>query len=371
MKYICEFQIPVENNEGRYYTLSTVDKASYIHDVLVKLGYSVEIISPSWAKKTVKQRKDIIGNNKCLISGFSLGWNSPITQVISRISVMIWLFFYLIKNCKRGEKVMIFHRVQNIPVFLLAKKIKRFEIILEVEELYSSLIGENNWREKFEKRIIKASKSFIFASEVLEKNCNIEHKPFAIAYGAYHIPPLCAEKRNDGKIHLVYAGLIEKDRVAFNSIRIAKYLDSNYHVHIIGYGEQRNIDLLKKEIETIQRNTKCTLTYDGLKRGSEYTSFLQSCHIGICPLTSDNRFQLACFPSKITSYLTNGLEVITTENAVLKNSRYKKFLHFAPNEKPESFAKVLKNMQDSNVGSPRTHIMKMDEEFCESMKAIL
>ena len=371
MKYICEFQIPVENDEGRYYTLSTVDKATYIHDVLVRLGYNVEIISPSWAKKTVKQRKDEIGNNKFVISGFSLGWCNSFTQVLSRISVMIWLFFYLIKNCRRGESVVIFHRVQNIPIFLLAQKIKKFEIILEVEELYSSLIGENNWTEILEKKIIKVSKSFIFASEVLEKQCNTEHKPYAIAYGAYQIPPLTAEKRNDGKTHIVYAGLIEKDKVAFNSIRIAKFLNSRYHVHIIGYGEDEDIELLKEEIVAIKKNTECFLSYDGLKRGSEYTSFLQSCHIGICPLTSNNRFQLACFPSKITSYLSNGLEVITTENSVLRNSQYKPFLHFVPNENPESFAKVLTEVSQSMYESPRTHILKMDMDFCESMKALL
>ena len=353
MKYICEFNIPVENKEGRYYALSAVDKASYIHSVLIKLGHKVEIISPSYAKKTSKQRIDYIDDNICVVSGFSLGWCNSITKAFSRLSAMIWLLFYLLNNCEKGEKVIIYHGVQNIPVFLLAKKIKGFDIILEVEEIYSSLLSDKkNWRQYLESRMINSAKSFIFASEVLEQDCNKEQKPFAIAYGAYKVPPIYAEKIKDGKTHIVYAGLIEKDKVAFKSARVAKYLDDNYHIHIIGYGEQYDIDLMKKEIEEIRANSACAISFDGLKRGEDYLGFLQSCHIGLCPLTNDNTFQLACFPSKISSYLTNDLEVITTENPVLRNSKYCAFLHFVPDDSPAAFAETIRSIDYKREQTP-------------------
>lgn len=371
MKYICEYQIPVENDEGRYYALSAVDKASYIHDVLVRLGHRVEIISPSYAKKTSKKRIDYINDKICVISGFSLGWHNSLTKVFSRISAMIWLFYFLLKNCEKGEKLIIYHGVQNVPVFLLAKKIKGFDVILEVEELYSSLMGEKNWRQYLESQMIKSAQSFIFASEVLEQTCNRSKKPYVIAYGAYRVPPLYSEKINDGRIHVVYAGLIKKDKVAFKSARIAKYLDSRYYVHIIGYGEQYDIDELNKEIDMIKQETGCSLSYDGLKRGEEYLSYLQSCHIGICPLTNDNTYQLACFPSKITSYLTNGLEVITTENAVLRNSQYKPFLHFVKDDSPESFAKIILSKEQSKGITPRDYLIKMDKEFCTALGSVV
>jgi hypothetical protein len=372
MKYICEFQIPVENDEGRYYALSAVDKASYIHDVLVRLGHSVEIISPAYAKKTSRKRIDYINDKICVISGFSLGWRNSLTKVFSRISAMLWLFFYLINNCEKGEKVIIYHGVQNIPVFLLAKKIVGFDVVLELEEIYSSLLNKDkNWRQKLEYRMICSASFYIFASEILEQTYNIGKKPYAIAYGAYKVPPLYSEKANDGKMHIVYAGLIKKDKVAFKSARIAKYLSSNYHVHIIGYGEQYDIDELNKEIDEIKKDTECVISYDGLKRGEEYLSFLQSCHIGICPLTNDNTFQLACFPSKITSYLTNGLEVITTENTVLRNSQYKPFLHFVKDDAPESFAKVISNQNQATEITPRDYLIKMDKDFCTALGSVV
>ena len=371
MKYICEFHIPVDNDEGRYYALSAVDKASYIHDVLVRLGHSVEVISPAYAKKTSKKRIDYINDKICVISGFSLGWHNSLTKIFSRLSAMLWLLFYLINNCKKGEKVIIYHGVQNIPVFLLAKRIVGFEVILELEEIYSSLLNKKkNWRQKLEYRMICSASSYIFASEILEQTYNFGKKPYVIAYGSYKVPPLYSDKANDGKMHIVYAGLIKKDKVAFKSARIAKYLSSNYQVHIIGYGEQYDIDELNKEIEEIRRSTDCTISYDGLKRGESYLSFLQSCHIGICPLTNDNTFQLACFPSKITSYLTNGLEVITTENAVLRNSQYSKYLHFVKDDSPLSFSEVIVGLRVDPKNSPREHIIKMDAAFSDSMKII-
>ena len=58
MKYICDFYIPVPNDEGRYFALSACDKASYVFSVMNRLGYTIEVISPSYAKKTSRQRTD-------------------------------------------------------------------------------------------------------------------------------------------------------------------------------------------------------------------------------------------------------------------------------------------------------------------------
>lgn len=373
MKYICEFKIPVENDEGRYYALSAVDKASYIHDVLVRLGHSVEIISPAYAKKTSKKRIDYINDKICVISGFSLGWHNSLTKILSRISAMLWLFFYLLNNCKKGEKVIVYHGVQNIPVFLLAKRIVRFEVVLELEEIYSSLLNKKkNWRQKLEYKMICSASSYIFASEILEQTYNIGKKPYVIAYGSYKVPPLFSGKQKDGRIHIVYAGLIKKGKVAFKSAQIAYYLSSQYHIHIIGYGEQKDIEELKKEINVIRLQTECIVSYEGLKRDEDYLAFLQGCHYGICPLTSDNTFQLACFPSKISSYLSNGLEVITTENSVLRNSRYNDFLHFVKDDSPFAFAEGIKNINSNGLDcSPRDLLIQMDKDFCSMMKEIL
>ena len=363
IKFICQYHIPVENDEGRTFTISSNDKASYIHDVLVRLGYTVEVVSPTSAKKTSKCRKDWDRDNVLIISGFSLGWYNSITRALSRFSTMVWLFFYMLRHARRYETVFIYHGVQNIPVYLMLKRLKKLRYVLEVEEVYSSLAAKSGWRARIEKKMIEHADAYIFASEILEKGCNKDNKPYAIAYGAYRLPVLAGIKQDDGKKHVVYAGLIRKDKVAFTSLRIAKYLPADYHVHIIGYGEPADIDALKNELEAQNKTSLCQATYDGLRRGKEYESFLQSCHIGVCPLVNDNVYQLACFPSKITSYLSNGLQVVTTENPVLRGSHYRTFLHFVTDDTPQSFAKAVESCANSEAGNPRDCLTELDSNL--------
>lgn len=196
-------------------------------------------------------------------------------------------------------------------------------------------------------------------------------KPFVIANGSYFVPEIISKKKDDGKIHLVYAGLIEKEKVAFKSAKIAKFLDERFIIHIIGYGNNEDIESLKFLISEINKTSSCLVQYNGLKRGQEYISFLQSCHIGICPLSSSKGFQMACFPSKITSYLSNGLLVLTTDNDVLKHSSYNKYLYFAPNDDPESFAYLIKTIDVKNSQNSRTCILEEDNRMLKEMPHIL
>lgn len=362
MKYILEYPIPVDNDEGRYFVLSACEKAKYIYTILNKKGINVEIISPSYAKKTSFTRTDRINHSTVVVSGFSLGWRNSCSKVFSRISVMLWLLFFLIFKCRRKETILIYHGVQNIPIFLIAKWIKKFTYILEVEEIYSmlDLKGAAPWRIRLEEHMINNSDRYIFASKQLDKEYNITRRPSIIISGNYSIPSILRPKLNDGKIHIVYAGLIENEKVAFKSVDIANWLDSRYHIHIIGYGNTSDIELLKRKIHNKNSSGQCKVSYDGVKTGNEYISYLQQCHIGICPLTSDTRFQRACFPSKISSYLSNGLIVVTTKNRVLEESVYKDFLQFVENEDPANFAKVIKNIDFINMLNPRLCVMQED-----------
>ncbi len=373
IKYICEFQIPIENDEGRYYALSAVDKASYIYDVLVRLGYSVEVISPSYAKKCSRSRTDRLNDHVIVISGFSLGWSNGLTKVLARTSAMLWLLYFLLFRCKKGETIMSYHGVQKTPVCLLAKYIKNFHYIIEVEELYSALDLKSGagWRYKLEKAIIDNADSYIFASSQLEEKCNTEHKPFVVCNGSYFAPTLISERMSDGKTHLVYAGLIEKDKVAFKSLNIARYLDENYVVHIIGYGKEEDIVLLKELVSKINNQSQCKVFYNGLKRGDEYIAFLQSCHIGLCPLSNNKGFQMACFPSKITSYLSNGLLVVTTDNEVLKSSSYNDYLYYVKDDSPKEFAETIRSIQVGINNNPRQCIIAEDQRMLAELKLLL
>lgn len=373
MKYICNYQIPVDNSEGRYYAISACDKAAYIHSVLVRLGYDIEIISPSFAKKCSKRRTDRINEHVVITSCFSLGWKGPLSRNISRISSMLWLLKYLLCECKRHETIMIYHNVQNIPIFIFAYALKHFHYILEVEELFSYLRPSAKWRLSLEKSIIRRTDKFVFASHQLEHICNVYGKPYLICNGCFAVPStnMSDYKKIDDRVHIVYAGLIENGRVAFKSVDIARYLDENYCIHIIGYGKDADINNLKRSIASVNSNSKCTVVYDGLKRGRDYVSYMHKCQIGICPLSSDVTYQTACFPSKIISYLCNNLYVVSTYNEVLKDSLFGRYIHFASTDTPFSFAKAIREIDLTVPDNPQDLIILEDKRVLDEMGGLL
>jgi glycosyltransferase involved in cell wall biosynthesis len=113
---------------------------------------------------------------------------------------------------------------------------------------------------------------------------------------------------------------------------IARYLSSDFEVHIIGFGEESDIACLNEQIENHNKSySKCArVFYDGKKTGRDYIEYLQSCHIGLCPQIINDKYNDASFPSKISSYLANGLRVVATDTNAIQNSRLSQYICVAP-----------------------------------------
>lgn len=63
-----------------------------------------------------------------------------------------WLFFYLVFNVKRGEKIIAYHSLMiDFPLYC-AKRIKGFKLILEIEEEYCVVIKQPFFFEWLEKK---------------------------------------------------------------------------------------------------------------------------------------------------------------------------------------------------------------------------
>lgn len=369
MKYIVTYKIPVENKEKRYFALSSVDKADYICRCLNRCGEKVEIISTSESliNESYHERRDIVNENLTVITSPTPRGGSLIRDKWATLYTQIWLLFYLIKNCKKGERIFVYHKVMNVPTLIIAIYIKRLKVVLEVEEIFSQL-NTSKWREKLEWQIFSKADSYIFASFQLQEIINKKNKPYVIANGKYEVAPIIAQPSNDGKIHLVYAGLIADGKVAFKSAGMAQFLSDKYHIHIIGYGQDEDINKLKDYISDLTELGKAGVTYDGLKRGKDYDCFLQSCHFGLCPISSDKKFQNACFPSKVTSYLANGLKVVVTENEVIRSSAYGTIVIFSKDDSSFEMAKAVTLANKDASMDIRTLIKQLDFDFVKALK---
>lgn len=374
MKYICDYAIPGENQEGRQYVLSSMDKLEYIVSAINRCGENVDIISPSCTRNKkgfYKGRVDALNDGNRVISAPTFGVASSLGRILQRSFALLWLMYFLVFRCQKGERIAVYHSVFYVPALVVAQKLRKIRVLLEVEEVFHELSAETSgWRVKMEESVIRKAESYIFASKQLEQRCNQKNKPYAIANGRYIAAPAYEQPADDGKIHLVYAGLIEREKVAFNSVRTALYLPENYVIHIIGYGNDEDIQALKELVDEVNGKARCRVVFDGTKRGEEYDRYLQQCHIGLCPLIGGSTFQNACFPSKITSYLSNGLLVVTTENEVIRTSEYGRMISFSEDYSPEKFAKAILAVEMQSINTRET-ITTLDKAFVEKMAQML
>ena len=110
------------------------------------------------------------------------------------------------KKYKKEWKINSVSFISFDEITIFNKKIKKFKVIYEVEEIHTDVSNDSNLKRKREKIIDKANK-YIFPTELLDKEVNINKKPFSIIYGTYKIEKNMNLSFNDNKIHLVYAAI--------------------------------------------------------------------------------------------------------------------------------------------------------------------
>ena len=373
IKYIGFYDSP-DSHPRRVSALAATNKMDYICDAINRVGYTVHLISPSWFidssskvkfhSKSVKQ----LNENKILTLVASIGTSNKWTRNVKIIYSLLWLFMYLVANAKRNEKVIAYHSPWLALPILLAKKIKGFHLILEVEEIYSDVSSLHPYFDKLEQKILKTADSFLFSTDLLSEKIKT-NKNFIVIYGNYNITEDLATPPTDGKIHLLYAGIIDSHKAgAFNAIESALFLNENYVMHVIGFGE---VEKLKLRIEEINKTSKCKVIFDSSKQGNEYIKYCQECHIGMSTQNMDGKYLETSFPSKILSYLGMGLRVISCDIKCVTMSTINSIMYYYKEDTPQSIAKAILNINvDENYDSKKV-ILELDSQFIIDLKKMI
>lgn len=376
IKYVGFYDL--ENSKsGRTCSLAAIKKMNYITSVLNRLDYDVEIVSPSWinnkdGKNEFKQRK-IKLNEKVDIT-YCPSWitNNNFTKMVKILFTLFWLLSYLLKNTSKNEKILIYHSEWLAYPIMIAKLIKRFEVILEVEEIYSKVWNRKKYLIRMENSLLKLSDKYIFVSEELKKYLNMKSKKSLILYGAYTKVNIQGERNKKiNQINLVYAGSIEEVRGgAFKSLDIIENLKGNYKLHILGGGSEEKVELLKHRISQINKvKNKEVCKYVGILHGEEFSEYLAGCDIALNPQIMGNYMQTA-FPSKIITYLSHELIVISTPIKSIINSKVSDSIIFTNNDTASAFINsisLLKYKKSHN----KNIIQMLDEEFERELSQLL
>lgn len=360
------------SSERRNAVLSSVNKMNYICEALENNGYNTEIVSASGAveKKFCKSKKVKLTDKTTLKLFSSLPRLNRIVSVIDRVILKIKLFLYMIKNTNKDSTVMVYHSLGYMSLVKRLKKLKGFKLIIEAEEIYGDVIGNEKTSQK-EYEFFKIADGFIFPTELLSEKVNTEKKPEVIIYGTYHIEKELPKLFSDGKIHCVYAGTLDPRKGGAAAVEAALFLNGDYHIHILGFGNEKEKAEMLNIIDDISKKTEAKITYDGLLSGDEFTSFIQSCDIGFSTQSPDAAFNSTSFPSKILTYMVNGLRVVSIRIPAIEKSAVGKFMYYYDEQTPENIAKAIKSIDFSEEYDSRKAIGMLDKAFICDLKKML
>lgn len=374
--YLGHYDTSLNSAENRAYWLAATNKMDYIISAIKRNGYNVTILSVSQTrnKKGCQGHVFQMDDNEKLILFPSIGFNGFISRCLRKLQTNWHLTVYFLKNVKKGQPIIVYHSLTYRHILKFLKRIIKFKLILEVNELYSDVELDEKMKAD-EMKIIETADAYIFSTEMLDEKLNHKHKPSIINHGTYmtekSLENLLFEKECNKK-HLLYAGTFSKKRGSAKAAALAgQFLSSDYHIHLIGTGTTEEIDELKEISKNSLGKDNATITVDGLLTGEEYTRFLQSCDLGFNTQFSDSEYNDTSFPSKVLSYLANGLRVVSVRIPVIEKSLVNSLMTYYDGNDPKDIANAIKSIDWEKPYDARKVVQKMDVEFVKAIGELL
>lgn len=276
-----------------------------------------------------------------------------------------------LNSLSEDDVVIAYHSLLTADIYSNTIRKKKYKLILELEEIYQDVVACSTKKAAWERKVINSANGFILSTKSLVKEIP-KGNPYIICNGTYHIEPDLDVQFNDGKIHCVYAGTFDpKKGGAAAAVSSARHLSENYHIHILGFGTDEQTRNIQNYIKQIQKQTKCIVTYDGLKKGKDYISFLQKCHIGLCTQIPDAKYVNTSFPSKILVYLANGLRVLSVRIPAVEQSAVGDLLYYYDNQEPQEIAAAITQIDIAQHYDSREKIEALDCKFKNELRELL
>lgn len=372
MIYYVGYYFANGNPQSRNGVLSAVNKMNYIIETVNSLGLDQTVVSTAMTK------------NNCFYKGFeeeiyegvklkyfaTFGRKNLLTKLADNLFCKIQLIGYMIKHLKKDDIILAYHSPYYCKILKFLKKAKGVKLVLEVEELYSDVSGDSSLKKK-EIAVCKEADGFIFPTELLSDAVNIKEKPFVTIHGTYGVEAKKSESFNDSKIHVVYAGTLDPRKGGAVAAAAAESLPANYHVHILGFGTEKELAYMKECIEKVAKKSVAKVSYDGLLSGDDYIKFIQSCDIGLSTQNPDAAFNATSFPSKILSYMANGLRVVSIKIPAIEGSAIGDYMYYYEKQAPEEIAKAIVSVDINDAYDGRKIISELNDKFIVSLDNLL
>lgn len=372
-KYIGFYDAPSSLDEARGFALSAKAKMDYIAESLNRAGREVVIVSPSvgTGQLPLQGGARLLNSSTRLILFRSLGARRRAMRAVRIVYARLALLGYLLKETRRAEPVIVYHSLALVELILVARLLRRFRLILEVEEVYQDAVPTSMWKCLLEQHLIRHADGFIFSTGLLDDRLNRRRAPSVVVHGNYNLVvggrnAPASEERN-----VVYAGTLEGRKGAAAAIASAEYLDATYHLHIAGFGSPQEVQVIVDQLERINALGGANVSFHGTLVGAEYSALLGSCEVGLATQQSSASFNGTSFPSKILSYLTHGLRVVAPRIPAIESSGVASAVNFYDGDTPNAIADAIRESYGATVTSSSDLLARLDRDFVFSLGLLL
>lgn len=353
---------------------AAITMTKYIINALNNFNGPITIISPAQAKGAryyAREEEFEELNQIIFLPSYYAKPKNCFLRFINRIRRKNDLKRELYRQVRDGDTLIVYHSLALMNAIKWILKRREIKLIIQVCEIYADVINDTKERKR-ELNFFKLADAYIFSSEQLEEKINSKKKKYAICLGTYQVEPDRREKFNDGKIHVVYAGTFDPRKGgAIAAAAAGEFLPENYHIHIIGFGMESDKKYLLDKIKTISEKSKCTVTYDGLKSGEDYIRFIQSCDIGLSTQNPDVTFNNTSFPSKVLSYMANGLRVVSIRILAVTQSSVGKYIYYYNNQTGKDLAEEILKVDINDNYCGKEIIRNLNSKFIDNLKELL
>lgn len=348
-------------------------KMGYVLRLLNRIGVPVNVISSYISvKKGFYPFLKVDVNDKQSISFLPSVKFDGIFSKVTGLFRILTAFFYLLFKIKQNDTVMVYHTPTYAKTILLLKKLKKFKMILEVEEVFCENEKLKN-REKIkelEMKVFDEAESYIVVNDLIFDKYLNRDKKHMVLYGVYDNVFKETKRKDDGKIHILFSGSIDRVRGAFLAVETAKYLTEDYIMHMSGFGRDDELERILKKIEESNKENNCKIIMHGQLNENELDELALSCHVGLNLQDINNPFEAVSYPSKITFYMKNDLSVVSTKMSSVLASKLAENLYFTDMH-PKAIAQTIKEMKITEFKSSKQVIKSLDSLAEKEMRLLI
>lgn len=376
IKFICITGSPESKIKWKTIPAATT-KIDYLISALNRVDYAVDVISAANAEgpQLAWSRSKTVSFGVNTITTFRT-ISLPSKRVTRRLSTgMVMTAFkkYIVDNISNGDIVIAYHSPRYAGILSELRKSRNFTLIGEIEEIYQDVRSMGEKLDQEEYNFFEACDKYIFPTQLLNDKLNPSNiKKNIIIHGLYNVEHDRGQSFNDDKVHVVYAGTFNpKKGGAAAAAAAAAYLPENYHIHICGFGSEEQIEAIRNTVAETNKTAKAIVSYDGLLKGEAFIRFIQKCEIGLSTQNPNAAFNATSFPSKILTYLSNGLKVVTIDIPAIRISAVGKHLFYYQEQTPKNIAKAIVEAHANMGFNGRSLLEDLDRRFTSDLETFL